>query len=137
MNVDIPKLQDFDDRNYDPQFSDEAAYGDVVDPYPLLHKIAERGSVQVGDWRLLQGMAPDSTTAHLPTFIVFGYDEIREVYSNTDNFSMEHFRSGLSQAFGSQSLSVLDAPDHPRYRRIFQKAFLPHVVETWSQFNSP
>jgi cytochrome P450 len=132
MNLVIPKIRDFDDPNYDPAFSDEAAFGDALDPYPLLQEIAARGSVQEEDFRALQGIAPDSTLSHQRIFIVFGYDEIREVFSNTDNFCMAHFQSGLAQTFGSHSLTVLDPPDHSRYRRIFQKAFLPHIVGTWS-----
>jgi len=128
----IPKLQDFEDPNYNPTFSDELAFGEVLDPYPLLHEIAARGVVQEGNFRTLQDMTPDLTIGDKRVFIVFGYDEIREVMSNTENFCSQHHREGLAQTFGSHSLTVLDPPDHTRYRRIFQKAFLPHVVGAWS-----
>jgi cytochrome P450 len=129
----LPKLRDFDDPNYNPAISDEIAFGDDRDPYAFLHELLARGPVIEGDLREMQGVAPDMTSRGVRKFIVLGYNEVREVLSSPDNFCVEHNRSGLSQTFGSHSLTVLDPPDHPRYRRIFQKAFLPHVVGTWSE----
>ena len=126
-------LQDFDDPNYNPAFSDEAAFGDERDPYPLLAEIVARGGpVQEGDIREMQGIALDITGVGRRNFVVFGYDEIRSALSDTENISVEHNKDGLAQTFGSHSLTVLDPPHHPRYRKILQKAFLPHVVGTWS-----
>jgi cytochrome P450 len=85
-----------------------------------------------GDFRRLQDMLPDPTIGNRRVFIVFGYDEVREVLSNTNEFCSVHHRDGIAQTFGSHSLTVLDPPEHARYRRILQKAFLPHVVGTWS-----
>src|ERR1700689_4419273 len=104
----IPKLQDFDNPNYNPDLPDELAFGDVVDPYPRLHELAARGTVFEGDFRLLQDMLPDPTIGNRRVFIVFGYDEVREVMSNTDNFCSVHHRDGIAQTFGSHSLTVLD-----------------------------
>jgi cytochrome P450 len=129
----IPELRDFDDPTYNPAVSDEVAFGDDRDPYPLLHELAARGPVLEGDLRELQGVAPDMTSRGRRKFVVMGYDEVREVLNNPDNFCVEHNRTGLSQTFGSQSLTVLDPPEHPRYRRILQKAFLPNTVGAWSQ----
>jgi cytochrome P450 len=128
----IQKLEDFSDPNYNPDLPDELANGDALDPWPTLHELAKRGPVMEGDFRDLMGMAPDTTMVGKRVFLVFGYDEVREVLSNQDNFGMQWHQDGLAQTFGSHSLTVLDPPYHPRYRRIFQKAFLPHVVGTWS-----
>jgi cytochrome P450 len=128
----IPKLENFSNPNYNPDVPDELAYGDALDPWPMLHDLAKRAPVMEGDFRELMGMAPDTTMIGKRVFLVLGYDEIREVLSNQDNFGMQHHLDGLAQTFGSHSLTVLDPPHHPRYRRIFQKAFLPHVVGTWS-----
>jgi len=127
----VPRLQDFDDPAYNPAFSDELAFGDECDAYSMIHKLAERGPVIEGDIREFQGLMPDQTRPGLRRFIVLGYDEIKEVLSSP-NFSVDYHRAGLSLTFGSHSLSVLDPPEHSRYRRIFQKAFLPHVVGAWS-----
>jgi cytochrome P450 len=128
-----PKLEDFSDPNYNADLPDELANGDALDPWPMLHDFAKRGPVMEGDFRKLMGMAPDTTMEGKKIFLVFGYDEVREVLSNQENFSMRHHVDGLAQTFGPYSLTVLDPPLHPRYRRIFQRAFLPHVVGTWSE----
>jgi cytochrome P450 len=85
------------------------------------------------DYRTLVGLHPDPTYMGRRVFVIFGYDEIRASLADTNHISQEHHRDGLAQTFGSDSLTVLDAPDHSRYRRIFQKAFLPHVVGNWSK----
>jgi len=129
----MPRLQDFDDPNHNPDLPDELAFGDALDPYPTLHEVARKGLVQEADYRTLVGLSPDPTYMGRRVFVIFGYDDIRDSLSDTVHISQEHHRDGLAQTFGSHSLTVLDAPHHARYRRIFQKAFLPHVVGTWSK----
>jgi cytochrome P450 len=128
----IPKLEDFSDPGYKAEMSDELAHGDALDPWLMLHELAQRGPVIEGDFRDLMGLAPDTTMVGRKIFLVLGYDQVREVLSNQDNFGMHLHQDGLAMTFGAQSLTVLDPPLHARYRRIFQKAFLPHVVGTWS-----
>jgi cytochrome P450 len=129
---DIPALTDFDDpASYSPLLTDELMFGEAKDPYPRLREIASKGRVQEGEFRDLMGLSPDATLGEQPVFIVFGNDEIREVLTNADVYSNDHYKHGLGLTFGN-SLSAMNAPEHPRYRRIFQKAFLPHVVAGWS-----
>jgi cytochrome P450 len=129
----VPKLKDFEDPNYNPDVPDKIAYGDMLSPFPTLFAAAKRGSVQELEFRRLMGIAPDPTYGNRRVFAIFDYDEIRDTLSNTDIFTQEHHKDGLAQGFGSHSLTVLDPPEHSKYRRIFQKAFLPHVVGTWSK----
>ena len=35
-----------------------------------------------------------------------------------------------ADSFG-ESINGMDAPEHPRYRRLFQKAFMPQTVSNW------
>jgi cytochrome P450 len=129
----IPALTDFEDAaSYSPLLSDELMFGDARDPYPRLREIAARGAVQEGEFRNLMGLSPDMTLGKQRVFIVFGTEEMREVLTNSDVYSNDHYKGGLGLTFGN-SLSAMNAPDHPRYRRIFQKAFLPHVVSGWSE----
>jgi cytochrome P450 len=128
----IPPLRDIDDPGFDPYAAHELAYGDADDATTKLRDIAQHGRVQEGDLRVLVGMAPDMTAPGQRYFAAFGYEEVREVLSNPEVWSIDHYKVGLGQTFGSHSLSALNAPDHTRYRRIFQKAFLPHVVASWS-----
>lgn len=128
----IPRLTDFDDADsYSPLLTDELMFGESPDPYPRLREIAARGVVQEGEFRDLMGLSADMTLGKQRVFIAFGLDEIREVLTNADVYSNDHYKGGLGLTFGN-SLSAMNAPEHPRYRRIFQKVFLPHVVAGWS-----
>jgi len=128
----IPPLRDFDDETFDPHVAHEAAWGEVDNAGVTLRDLAKRGSVQEGDLRVLMGMEPDATAPDQRYFVAFGYDEVREVLTNGDFYNVDHYKAGLAQTFGSHALSALNPPEHTRYRRIFQKAFLPHVVASWS-----
>jgi cytochrome P450 len=129
----IPALTDFEDAaSYSPLLSDELMFGDARDPYPRLREIAARGAVQEGEFRNLMGLSPDMTLGSKRVFVVFGTEEMREALTNAEVYSNDHYKSGLGLTFGN-SLSAMNAPDHPRYRRIFQKAFLPHIVAGWSE----
>ena len=129
----IEPLRDFDDPNFDLSVADELAFGDVPNPYPDLHALAARGAVQEGDLRKMWGLAADGTAGGERLYLVFGYNEVREVLTNAEAFSNDYYKPGLSQTLGPLSLSVLNPPEHTRYRRIFQRAFLPQVVGSWTE----
>jgi cytochrome P450 len=128
----IAPLRDFDDSSYNPSFNDEAMFGDAIDPYPRMREFAARGTVQEGETRKdLGGLPHDMTLGDERTFMVFGYDEIRSVLNSPALFSNSAYRAGLGHTFG-QSITTMDAPEHTRYRSLFQKAFLPHRVAEWA-----
>jgi cytochrome P450 len=128
-----PVLQDFDDPDYDPDVSDELAHGEILDIYTPLRKAAQMGPVQEADFYKIVGLPSDPTYYDRPVFTIFGYDDIRGIMSNLDIVSQDHFRYALGLTFGPFSLTAIDPPHHPRYRRIFQKAFLPNVISGWSE----
>src|ERR1700736_681909 len=110
----IPALTDFEDAaSYSPLLSDELMFGDARDPYPRLREIAARGAVQEGEFRNLMGLSPDMTLGSKRVFVVFGTEEMREVLTNAEVYSNDHYKSGLGLTFGN-SLSAMNAPDHPR-----------------------
>ena len=131
MNV-MPSIADFDDPTFDP-FDEAAMWGEVVNYYDVVRDIVKRGGpVQEESIRPMMGMPPDAT---LPSgqrsFIVFSPPDIRNILSDPETFSNDVHKVGVGATFGN-SLTLMNAPEHPRYRRIFQKAFLPHVVAEWS-----
>jgi cytochrome P450 len=128
--MDIPKVRDFDDPGFDPFVAEETVFGDVVDLYTPLAELRRRGPVHRGSF-------PDIfNVAHLPAkpgmqeFTVLSFELVNEVFSNSALFSNEAFGDNLAQIFG-RTISAMDAPEHTRYRRIFQKAFLPQNVAKW------
>jgi cytochrome P450 len=129
----IPTIVDFDDLTFDPFHEDDVNFGDIVDVYERLREIARRGGpVQQGQIRLMAGLPGDQLRGETRTFVVFDPTIIRDILGDASTYSHDVFKAGIGQTFGN-SLTQMNAPEHTRYRRIFQKAFLPHVVAEWSR----
>jgi cytochrome P450 len=122
-------IDDYEDNDYDPFAQDALNFGDILDPWPQIHEWRAQGPVIRGAYRQLMGsefsMAPD-----LDSFIVVGTKEIAEGIARTDIFSNTIFEPTIGMTFG-RSLTVMDKPEHPRFRQPFQKLFLPHNVKRW------
>lgn len=129
MNA-IARIQDFDDPAYNPFFSDDDAFGTCDDPYPQLARWREQADVHALDYRVAMGLYPDVTMSDLPSFLVTGYDAVEKVFLDPQTYSNQIYARNLGISFG-RSVSTMDAPEHTRFRKIFQKAFLPHTVATW------
>ncbi|MFL6679620.1 MAG: cytochrome P450 [Burkholderiaceae bacterium] len=128
----IARIQDFDDAAYDPFVSDEAAFGTCDDPYPQLARWREQAAVHAFDYRSAMGLHPDVTMAGLPSYLALGYDAVEKIFLDPATYSNKTYERNLGISFG-RSVSTMDAPEHPRYRKIFQKAFLPNRVSTWGE----
>ena len=128
----IPRIQDFDDAAYDPFVSDEAAFGDCADPYPRLAEWLKQGQVHKMDYRAAMGLYPDVTMAGLEHFLVLGYDATEKILLDPVTYSNKTYERNLGISFG-RSVSTMDAPEHSRFRKIFQKAFLPNMVAKWGE----
>jgi cytochrome P450 len=126
------RIVDFDDRDFNPFFADEMAFGDVEDLYGRLAEMRRQGSVHAADYRSLFSPYPDVTLSRFKHYIVLGYDDVATVLGDPATYTNEAFRYNLGESFG-RSISTMDAPEHARYRRIFQKAFLPQVVAQWGE----
>jgi len=129
---DIPRIRDFDDPSFNPFLTDEQMFGDIANPYSRLAQLRQAGPVHEGDYRVFMDMPPDMTLGHLRHYIVVGYDEVGQILNDPQTYSNKGYEPNLGATFG-RSISTMDAPDHARFRRIFQKAFLPNVVSKWSE----
>ena len=131
MNA-VTRLADFDDPTFDPFIADELMFGACVDPYPKLAELRAKAPVHALDYRVFMGEPADVTSGHLPHYLVVGYDEVVRCLTEPENFSNEAYKFNLGISFG-RSVSTMDPPEHGRYRRIFQKAFLPQTVAKWGE----
>lgn len=129
---DLPRIVDIDDPNFNPFFSDEVAFGDIEDLYGTLSELRRKGSVHETDYRMLFSPYPDVTLRQFKHYTVLGYDEVSTVLNDPATFTNQAFRYNLGESFG-RSISTMDAPEHGRYRRIFQKAFLPQTIAKWGE----
>jgi len=130
----LPRLEDLEDTSFNINAATLAQRGETVDPYPLVHRLAAQAPVHPGSYRQLFPGVPDIfARMGLTQFMVFGYDNVVKVGLDQQNFTnakvLEHY---LGPTFG-RSVSAMDAPEHTRYRKIFQKAFLPQTVAKWGQ----
>jgi cytochrome P450 len=128
----IARIEDFDDAGYDPFVSDDAAFGDHDDPYPRLAQWLAQSPVHRMDYRAAMGIAPDVTMTGLEHYLVLGYELVERIFLDPATYSNRMYARNLGISFG-RSVSTMDAPEHPRFRKIFQKAFLPNVVKQWSE----
>ena len=126
----LPRIQDFDDSAFDPFIADAAMFGDIADPYRAIAELRKQGPVIKGAYREMLGQPADLTSSHLPHYSIFGYDEVAQVLNDPVHFSNKGYAFNLGITFG-RSVSTMDAPEHARFRRIFQKAFLPNIVSKW------
>ena len=128
----IPPLQDLDDRSFDPFFADEMVIGDFDDPYPLIHNLMGKGSVHEVNYPTLFACGTDPTLTPFPHYTVTGYDAVVEVLRTPEVFTQQALAKNLGISFGA-SVSTMDGAQHARFRRIFQKAFLPQYVALWGE----
>lgn len=128
----LPPLHDLDDPHFNPFEAEALEYGELADTYQRIAEMRRDGDVQKGAiYSHFMGKENEALKG-ATSYMVFGYDLVFRVLADPDTFSNHAFKQTLGLSFG-ESLSTMDAPDHPRYRRIFQKAFLPNVVSQWGE----
>ena len=132
------RIADFDDADFDPFETFDRSQGSdvVIDPYPQLTELRRKGSVQAGDVREHFGAPLDQTMMDMQSYMVFGFDAVHEVLGDAATYSSRVFERIMLPTFG-RVLPVMDAPEHPRYRRLFQKAFMPASIAQWGQVLMP
>ena len=129
----MAKLSDLQDQSFDPFIVEKLSTGSTEDPYPRIHALHAQGTVQPGSYRKEFTDVPDVQIGEMQQFMVFGYDTILQVLTNPETFTnREAFMHTLGRSFG-HTVTVMDAPEHTRFRKIFQKAFLPNVVAQWGE----
>jgi cytochrome P450 len=130
----IAPLQDFDDPSFDPFAASVSSYGNApADPWDVLRKLAEKSPVVEADFRDVMGLPPDlSLREGDRLFLIFNSDDIRMIMQNADLYTADHVARVTTPTFGL-SLGGLNPPVHTHYRKIFQKAFLPHNVASWNE----
>jgi cytochrome P450 len=128
----IPKIQDFDDPSFDPFAADEMVRGEVSDIYAVMAEYRRKAPVQEGSILDKLGAAPSDDHSGRPEFTVLSFEHVSAVLSDPLTYSQEAYADIVGKNYG-KALTTLDPPEHTRYRRLFQKAFLPHTVAQWSQ----
>ena len=74
--------------------------------------------------------ARSRSLADLPSVMVLGSELVERVFADAATFSNGIMQRLYASSFG-ESINGMDAPEHTRYRRLFQKAFMPQTVAKW------
>lgn len=130
--LEIPRIKDLTHTDFNPFVADDIAWGGVDDPYPILARMRREKTVHKIDYREIFVGSPDPTFKADDKYTVLGYDDVVEALMSPDKFSNSLFIDALGPALG-RSIVMMDPPEHSRYRRLFQKAFLPHIVAQWQK----
>jgi cytochrome P450 len=130
----LPHIEDYRDKTYDPYTAALTLGGEghITDPFPELARMRQKAPIWAVDFREQFGVIPDSTTVGIPAFTALGYQEVVDILNDHETFSNQAYATNLGVYFG-RSVTVMDAPEHTRYRKLFQKAFLSNMIAAWGQ----
>jgi len=133
MNAHIA-IRDYEDPTYDPftvaaRIGGETGLGDL---YAELARLRRDNPVQVLDVREHFGLKADPTTADMRNVLVLGYNEVSSVLGDTDTYSNTAYLPNMGVYFG-RSITVMDPPEHPGFRRAFQGGFMKPMLAEWGE----
>lgn len=127
----LGRLRDLEDADFNPFMEERLFFGDHEDPYPYLAELRAGGGAMAGDYREVMGLMPDIThPTEAGHYMILSYEEVSRALLAPQIFSNKAYSFNLGASFG-RSVSTMDAPEHPTFRRIFQKIFLPQYVKHW------
>lgn len=128
-------IVDFDDPDFDPflEFDKASGLDEIDDPYPVFARLRRQKSVHEGALRDQFGLPANlSITGRARQFMALGYEEVSQAFNDGDTFNNGIMAQFYEHGFGN-SINGMDAPEHPRYRKLFQKAFMPNVISKWGE----
>jgi cytochrome P450 len=126
----VERIEDLADPTFNPYLADEVVFGDILDPYSVIAGIRAEGPVVAGSYRERLGLPPQPELASSGRYMILSFAAVDQVLNDPVTFSNKAFEPTLGAAFG-HTVSVMDPPEHTRYRRILQKAFRPNIVQQW------
>jgi cytochrome P450 len=124
------RIEDLADPTFDPYLSDELVFGALADPYPRIAELRAEAPVTEADYRVVMDIPTMDAEGAPPHFTVLSFAGVDQILNDPITFSNRSFEPTLGAAFG-HTVSVMDPPEHTRYRRILQQAFRPSVVQAW------
>lgn len=130
----LPKIRDFDDPTFNPFIVSAvvAGQGGITDIYAELRRLRQIKSVWELDPRLHFGTAPDGTLEGVKKWTVLRHQDVGRILTDVNLFSNRNYELNLGKMFG-RSITLMDAPDHRKYRTLFQQAFLPNMLGQWRE----
>lgn len=127
----VPRLEDFTDE-FDPftALLTVGGEGHVTDPYPELARFRRICPVHELDMQALFGVPTHKQIGDRPNFMVLGWEEVNYVLETPELFTNDIYEDTLGITFG-RSITVMDPPEHTRYRKLVQSVFTPKILNSY------
>lgn len=109
--------------------------GSTRDPYPLFHRLRERGPVQRLELREALGLpasTPRPPGAPDAVYVALGYDAVSRVLRDGETFSSAGYARTMGLVMG-RTILEMDEPEHARHRALLGKAFTRKALERWER----
>jgi cytochrome P450 len=131
MQTNPIQLEDFDD-DFNPftALLTIGGEGKITDPWVTLAEVGKKTPVVEMDVHEYFGLPRQVTLAGVNKFyVVLGFEPCQEVMMKPTVYSNSIYEAQIGTTFG-QSITAMDAPEHGKYRRLFQAAFTPKMLAT-------
>lgn len=127
---DALRIGDFTD-NFDPftALMTIGGEGHIVDPFPELARLRRLAPVHALDLQPHFGAPRHVTIGDRKCYTILGFDEVHHVLTTPQDFPNKIYESNLGITFG-KTITAMDPPEHLRYRKLFQAAFVPKMLES-------
>lgn len=102
--------------------------GHITDIYPELTRLRRESPVHKLDLQSHFGAPTHVTIGDRPIFTALGFEEVNESLTNLEHFSNRIYQNNLGVTFG-KTVTAMDPPEHTRYRKLFQAAFTPKMLD--------
>ena len=128
----LPRIQDYEDKAYNPftAMKDLGGEGQVRNFYPELARLRACAPIFEGDLRVHFGLYPDPSHEGHRELSILGHKEASAILGDPKRWSNAIYRLNLGIYFG-ESVTVMDDPAHSKSRKLFQKAFMPRMIQQW------
>jgi cytochrome P450 len=123
------RIEDFAD-DFDPftALLTIGGEGHITRPLEDLALLRRKAPVVEGDLHEQLGAPRQLTLGNLTkSYMVLGFNVCNEVLGNHQDYSNAIYQLSVGTTFG-KSITTMDAPDHPKYRRLLQSAFTPKMM---------
>lgn len=125
-------IQDFDDPAFNPFIVSEqvAGQGAVSDIYSEIRRLRTIAPVHEIDPRQHFGTQTDQSVLDKRKIWVLAHKDVQAILTNAVDWPSAELRVVMEPMFG-ETITQMDAPDHRKYRMLFQQAFAPNMLESW------
>lgn len=126
-----PRLEDFTD-DFDPftALLTVGGEGHVTDPFPELARLRQICPVHEVNMQALFDVPTHKQIGDRSNFLVLGWDEVNHVLETPEIFTNDIYQDTLGITFG-KSITVMDPPEHTRYRKLVQSVFTPKILNSY------